>query len=220
MDTRELQAARRKSFAASGLCVRCGANSPRPGKQTCDCALRYDQKRRATLRAAGLCVECGGPKNDKTIRLCDDCKSRYQRRFKAKAALHQKDFTFCPKCGRQKTSQEETKWCDRCKNWCRIRARILKSEVITAYGGRCECCQEMELGFLTIDHIDGGGKKHRLDVHGKIYLWLKKHNYPPGFRVLCFNCNCGRAVNGGVCPHLQTVTSSPSHNPESSSAVP
>jgi hypothetical protein len=30
---------------------------------------------------------------------------------------------------------------------------------------------------------------------------LKKRGYPPGYRVLCFNCNRGRYLNGGVCPH-------------------
>jgi hypothetical protein len=23
-------------------------------------------------------------------------------------------------------------------------------------------------------------------------------------RLLCFNCNCGRAKNGGICPHEET----------------
>lgn len=34
------------------------------------------------------------------------------------------------------------------------------------------------------------------------YRWLRKHSYPKGnFRLLCFNCNCGRELNGGICPH-------------------
>jgi hypothetical protein len=28
-----------------------------------------------------------------------------------------------------------------------------------------------------------------------------RNGYPPDFEILCFNCNCGKAVNGGICPH-------------------
>lgn len=31
--------------------------------------------------------------------------------------------------------------------------------------------------------------------------WLARHKYPEGFQLLCWNCNCGRAINGGICPH-------------------
>lgn len=70
--------------------------------------------------------------------------------------------------------------------------RELKIEVLSAYGG-CQCpCGETRLGALTIDHVGGGGKKHRqaLKLGGEgLYRWLKKNHFPPGFRVLCSNCN-------------------------------
>jgi hypothetical protein len=28
-----------------------------------------------------------------------------------------------------------------------------------------------------------------------------KNNFPRGYRILCYNCNCGRALNNGICPH-------------------
>lgn len=91
----------------------------------------------------------------------------------------------------------------------------LKTEVFKHYCGKkiaCMCCGEGNLFFLTIDHINGGGNKHRkengLVFKGSggglvIYAWLKKNNYPKGFQVLCYNCNCGRSLNSGVCPHKQ-----------------
>jgi hypothetical protein len=84
-------------------------------------------------------------------------------------------------------------------------ARRLKAEVISHYGGQaCVCCGETGFLFLTIDHIDSKGAKHRkeagLPVAG-LYKWLKKNSFPPGFRVLCWNCNRGRHFNGGECPH-------------------
>jgi hypothetical protein len=70
----------------------------------------------------------------------------------------------------------------------------LKQEVIQYYGGKCECCGENYINFLTIDHVNGGGRKHRKEINiqggWKFYEWLKKNGYPEGFRVLCFNCNC------------------------------
>ncbi len=80
-----------------------------------------------------------------------------------------------------------------------------KSEVLTHYGGsppRCGCCGESEYMFLTIDHINGDGREHRRIIKKKsIYDWLKSNGYPNGFQVLCFNCNCGKSINKGICPH-------------------
>lgn len=88
----------------------------------------------------------------------------------------------------------------------------LRSDVFEAYGGKCLCCGETTLLFLTIDHIDGDGNRHRKKVLGShlkagthFYRWLRQNDYPSGFRILCFNCNMGRHRNGGVCPHERTV---------------
>lgn len=85
------------------------------------------------------------------------------------------------------------------------RADELKDKVFMAYGGyKCACCGETKKPFLTIDHIDGGGTKHRKEMKGGgcfTYRWIVKNGFPAGFQVLCFNCNSGRAQNGGVCPH-------------------
>lgn len=81
-------------------------------------------------------------------------------------------------------------------------------EVLTAYGGRCVCCGEDNMLFLTLDHINGGGSAHRKAVGGSsypIYRDLRKRGYPAGYQTLCFNCNCGRARNSGVCPHKSMI---------------
>jgi hypothetical protein len=42
---------------------------------------------------------------------------------------------------------------------------------------------------LSIDHINGGGGKHRKESNiTHFYNWLKKNNYPTGFQTLCLNC--------------------------------
>lgn len=82
----------------------------------------------------------------------------------------------------------------------------LKQRIIAAYGGQCKCCGEFELPFLSVDHINGGGKKHRQQCGGgsNFYYWLQRNNYPPGFQVLCHNCNHTKG-SYGMCPH-QKVT--------------
>lgn len=80
----------------------------------------------------------------------------------------------------------------------------LKSEVIKEYGNECACCGEANINFLTIDHVNDNGAVER-QVHGSgfsFYRALKRMGYPKdGYRVLCFNCNCGRRITGGICPH-------------------
>jgi hypothetical protein len=68
----------------------------------------------------------------------------------------------------------------------------LKRLVIQRYGGRCEWCHTTDLDVLCIDHVDNSGGKHRKALGFKgssIYKWLRKHNYPKNFQVLCANCN-------------------------------
>ena len=86
----------------------------------------------------------------------------------------------------------------------------LRTMILMWYGGRCECCGENRDEFLCIDHINGGGNKHRNEISGgkkmasyKFYLWLKRNNFPEGFRILCANCNA--AVVKGLCPHQFSV---------------
>ena len=81
----------------------------------------------------------------------------------------------------------------------------LRKEVFDAYGGKCVCCGESNYRFLTIDHPNNDGAKHRRETGCgtgiKFYLWLRKHGYPKEFDPLCWNCNCGKSDNLGVCPH-------------------
>lgn len=75
-------------------------------------------------------------------------------------------------------------------------AAELKHEVLSHYSGgapQCAICGFSDIRALEIDHINGGGQKHRREtgLHGggSFYRWLKQQGYPEGFRVLCRNCN-------------------------------
>jgi hypothetical protein len=72
----------------------------------------------------------------------------------------------------------------------RLKNRI---EVLTYYGGgklACVICGYNDKRALSIDHINGGGIKHRKDnrVAGHIARWLSVNGFPDGFRTLCMNC--------------------------------
>lgn len=83
----------------------------------------------------------------------------------------------------------------------RIRIRL---EVLRHYACSeepfCACCGESNYEFLSIDHMGGGGTKHRQKVGPVMFLWLRRNNYPKGFRVLCHNCNSALGYYG-YCPH-------------------
>ena len=86
-----------------------------------------------------------------------------------------------------------------------------REEVFAAYGGyRCACCKENEQMFLSIDHINNDGNIERKSGQYSgsgvgFYLWLRKNKFPPGYQVLCMNCQIGKHKNGGVCPHQRKV---------------
>ena len=66
----------------------------------------------------------------------------------------------------------------------------MKSNVYDHYGHACVGCGETEPAVLSIDHINGGGNRHRKEIGSgsHMYLWLIKNGFPEGFRVLCMNC--------------------------------
>lgn len=85
-----------------------------------------------------------------------------------------------------------------------------REKAYMAYGGyKCACCGETEPLFLSIDHINNDGARHRrehnLKTGEQLYRWLIRNKYPKGFQVLCMNCQWGKRNNKGVCPHMGKV---------------
>ena len=82
----------------------------------------------------------------------------------------------------------------------------MRSLIIENYGGKCSCpkCPETNPLFLTIEHIDGGGTKHR-KTRGElgVYRDIINQGFPASYTILCYNCNCAKAHSrDNVCPHL------------------
>lgn len=143
-------------------------------------------ERRATAKwlrkaaAAGKCSNCGTGRPDEGKKTCPRCLGQAKDRYWKGDGL---------------TARLAVK----------RRREELRRLAFDAYGGaRCSCCSESVRAFLTIDHVGGGGNRHRRDIgndSAALYRWLNRTGYPDGFRVLCWNCNWGTHVNGGVCPH-------------------
>jgi len=183
---------------------------------------QYWQDYHKTRHVAGRCLGCSR-KVTKT-RWCSVCRKR-QRSWQQRARTARLRAGLCTECGKRPASKNH-RICATCRRLrsvyyrlhrasilrksCQVHAR-LKAEVMQAYGGCCTCCQESRLAFLTIDHVANDGAEHRrllgLSSRPKFYSWLKRKHWPPGFQVLCFNCNCGRHINGGVCPHQEETPS-------------
>lgn len=138
----------------------------------------------------------------------NDRRNENRRKLKLKRDLEGK----CIYCGNN-SPKEGAKGCNDClrskveKNKLiknrnekkRQKDIIRKYEVIKKYGGICSCCGEKEVLFLTIDHINNDGNKDR---DGYFYNRLYKNDIRSDLQVLCFNCNLGKSVNNGVCPHV------------------
>jgi len=98
----------------------------------------------------------------------------------------------------------------------------LKDQFLNRYGGVCACCGEFNPKFLTLDHVKNNGvDKRTLTVWERpprfktpmprasyrpteYFLRDAVKNYQPEeYQILCYNCNCARAHNDGICPHEQ-----------------
>jgi len=115
-------------------------------------------------------------------------------------------FGYCPH-GRLVQPLPERQVLARTKELREIqKVRNLKDKLAAfgRYGKVCVCCGESHHECLTLDHIHGDGGRHRKELKGTpIYRWLRHQGYPPGFQVLCWNCNL--AKKHGTCPHVKGV---------------
>ena len=117
--------------------------------------------------------------------LCKKCNLEHVTKWKNKQD---------PKAEKERHGYVSAKWYEE-----------LKLRVISHYGGPCYCCGENRLAFLTLDHVDGGGLKHKKDINvvgSRFYKWLENNNYPEEVRLrsACMNCNFATRHNK-ICPH-------------------
>lgn len=115
----------------------------------------------------------------------------------------------CVDCGKEKpliAFRRKNIRCHRCYGD-RSRAH-LRLKFFEAYGKKCACCGQDDPRFLSFDHINNDGSKHRKTYTcQQMYGLARREGYPKDkYQILCFLCNFGKSTNGGVCPHQDGVT--------------
>ena len=143
-------------------------------------------------KAAGLCITCGTADAGEFSR-CRPCREKRQKQ--RKNWKHQR-HTHCVDCGISAHGYR----CREC--WDLMRRKYAKTAaerrelIFSLYGDVCACCGEANKKFLSLDHINNDGYKER--TRGRICTEKRDD-----LRILCMNCNWGRARNEGTCPHEQ-----------------
>jgi len=169
---------------SQSICIRCRQGSTEHGKTVCHiCSQRaadITKKRRAAFNADGICISCGLHVQEPNRKLCLICLIK-------------------------------------ARNVAKASSRALKLAALNAYGGPiCACppCGTKCWSMLQIDHIKNNGAAHRREIgrgsrhepgtggSTTMYRWLRDNDYPPGFQVLCSNCNLSKYLSGGQCEHI------------------
>lgn len=214
---------RQKKIKAN-LCTNCGEHVPTGTSKLCqvckDKASVYCHnayiKRYGTRKQSGTCVDCGKmAESGKTM--CAICLQRRSDNQHVMRTAFIAD-NLCSQCGKnppvskgkrcQICIDKRNKWYQGSSTQAKDKIRRDKNrqDAIRHYGGKCACCGEIESCFLAIDHIGGDGNTHRQKIkkYGSgFFKWLVNNNFPEGFQILCHNCNMGKHLNGGICPHNQ-----------------
>lgn len=155
---------------------------------------RMYEKRKREKR----CLSCGRERDLLGKNYCAVCQDKMDSVYKNRLAIG-----LCGRCGLHPLKTKTR--CAVCIEGTTKRCRLLKRQVIQAYGGVCACCGNDVFEFLTIEHTLGGGNAHKKELKrfgNEFYRWLVQNNFPQdlGLAVLCMNCNFSKGKYG-YCPH-------------------
>ena len=195
MNGSERQKKYREKLMAEGRCCKCKKpNTTNPGKTRCKACMAFVAAKNKTTKdeayAKGLCKKCKERPFIPGQKWCEVCRDKHNIWWQTS------------------NYRERNKILDR------QRRKDRRQRIIDHYGGKCVCCGESEPVFLSIDHINNDGADHRANITKKkgrgkqagsttMYKWIERNNYPTDLQLLCHNCNMGKYLNGGVCPHKE-----------------
>lgn len=180
----------------------------------------YHKKLMAYRKGNKLCIHCGKPDELNGCVACLKCREKAKARGarnKAEGRCYcgrerKENYSICSNClNHQRPSQarhlknQSSTYKSRQTALKTQRTLAMKKEVFEAYGNKCACCGETNQAFFQIDHVFGGGCKHRKEISRAggymFYLWLKERGFPQKeFQLLCASCNWGKR-DTGICPH-------------------
>jgi hypothetical protein len=136
-------------------------------------------------------------REERLAQMSECCKKRARRRA---------EQGVCAWCGLNPPVTQRL--CEKCRQLGRLyterRKANYKAAVLKMYGDSCACCGEDNPKFLTVDHINGWGmsvaQRKAQGLHSTLYRDILREK-SDNIQILCWNCNCGRAKNKGICPH-------------------
>lgn len=180
----------------AGLCPHCGRHPSVDSKRCPDCQTKVAENNSGRFQKRydnGLCGECGKNPHRDGKKSCISCSQKRRNKYAS--------------CGDKDTRREQAK----------VIRQKRRQRILAHYGNKCVCCGEDEPCFLAIDHIDGGGNEHRRQIGNnpshrcgssstQFVKWIEKNNFPNTLQLLCHNCNMGKHLNCGICPHKARIS--------------
>jgi hypothetical protein len=101
----------------------------------------------------------------------------------------------------------KTVWNERERKKAKIYRLKNRERLFETYGDSCGCCGEKNKKFLTLDHVNGGGKNEISEKgHTRMIREATRNPDFSKYQILCYNCNMGRAKNHGICPHKESTS--------------
>lgn len=196
------------------LCIKCHCQNNSLSLLCSVCsnkAVSSQNDRRIKAKKDFLCVICGC-ETDGQHTECEKCRDKRNDKY---IKLSNK-ASFEGKCGQclRNVPKSGLKTCDQClersrRHYLKIRHKRkkknknLKLLVWNHYGDKCVCCGENNEMLLNIDHINNDGSAHRRKIGSgvPIYKEIILLKFPDSYQLLCYNCNMGKYLNKGICPH-------------------
>lgn len=97
----------------------------------------------------------------------------YYQKYKKRDYVIQKDKNYHKKYYSVPGKREMIN--ERSRKW----RKLVKLKCIQEYGGKCVCCGETNIGFLTLDHINNNGAEHRKLTGSRDNMkWAYMNNFP------------------------------------------
>lgn len=187
---------------------RAGSTAHGQSKWLCECACgERGVFPWASLKTGGVqSCGCVWKRTFETTKICPCCKRQKEHSEFSPGNSVRGMASYCRDCNREKQNKRYHANPVPRREYAKQARSALRDEVLNVYGAKCACCGEGQRVFLAIDHMNNDGAEHRRSIGGKggdhFYKWLKANNWPAGFQTLCQNCNWGKYVNGGICPHV------------------
>lgn len=152
-----------------------------------------------------VCLDCGNTTGKRSnAKRCEECRLKHKTVYGS--AYHKIYNKQHLEYGRKVSANFRKNHPDRVQKLHEERGSVyeynyhhkLKQEVLSAYSKdhdhpACCNCGFDNIHALQLDHINGGGRQHRISLASQgshnIYQWLRREGYPKGYQVLCANCN-------------------------------